>query len=142
MKKWWIGYTGADNGVEEVEVIGQRNPEAAWGMSVVRLGDGTIDDVRTSDLHETEAAARRGRAMNEAEDLEDEARNRDVSAEFCQDAAERELVKVAEYKAEARALRARAKGLRDMLAVGWVAPSGGEGLESYPEVKDATEGRR
>ena len=126
MKKWWIGYTGADNGVEEVEVIGQRNPEATWGMSVVRLLDGTIDDVRTADLHETEAAARRGRAMNEAEDLEDEARNRDVSAEFCQDAAERELVKVAEYKAEAAEFRARAKTLRDAL----------------DEVKDAMEGRR
>lgn len=115
MKKWWIGYTGKGNGVEEVEVIGQRNPEAAWGMSVVRLSDGTIDDVRTSDLHETEAAARRGRAMGEAEDLEDEAKNRDVSAEFCQDAADRQLAKAAAYKGEAAALRARAKVLRDAL---------------------------
>ena len=115
MKRWWIGYAGKDGKVEEVEVIGQRNPEASWGMSVVRLADGTFDDVRTSDLRDTESAARRGRSLSEAEDLEDEARNRDVSAEFCQDAAERELAKVAAYKGEAAALRARAKALRDAL---------------------------
>ena len=126
MKRFWIGYTGKDGKVEEVEVIGQRNPEVLWGMSVVRLANFTIDDVRTSDLHETETAARRGRAMGEAEDLEDEAENRDVSAEFCQDAAERELAKVAAYKGEAAALRDRAKALRDVLE----------------EVKDAVEGRR
>lgn len=142
MKRFWIGYTGAGNGVEEVEVIGQRNPEETWGMSVVRLADGTIDDVRTSDLHETEAAARRGRALGEAEELEDEARNLEESADHERKAAEWRMSVAAGRDDEARALRARAKFLRDGLAVGWVAPSGGEGLEAFPEVKDATEGRR
>ena len=115
MKKWWIGYTGPDETVQEVEVIGQRNPEAAWGMSVVRLADDTIDDVRTSDLHETEAEARRGRVLSEAEDLEDEAKNHDSAAKHAQNAADGALLSVARYKAEAAAMRARAKGLRDAL---------------------------
>ena len=126
MKKWWIGYTGASGAVCEVEVVGQRNPEAAWGMSVVRLLDGAIDDVRTSELHETEAAARRGRAMDEAEDLEDEARNLEESADHERKAAEWRLSVATGRNEEARALRARAKGLRDALE----------------EVKDAMEGRR
>lgn len=120
MKKWWIGYTGPDETVQEVEVIGQRNPEASWGMSVVRLADDTIDDVRTSDLHGTEAGARRGRALSEVEDLEDQAKDRDGSAEHAQDRADEALLSVARYKAEAAALRARAKGLRD--ALGEVVP--------------------
>ena len=126
MKRFWIGYTGASGAVCEVEVIGQRNPEAAWGMSVVRLGDGTIDDVRTADLHETEAAAQRGRALSEAEDLEDEARNLEESADHERNAAEWRLSVATKRNEEARALRARAKGLRDALE----------------EVKDAMEGRR
>ena len=115
MKRWWIGYTGKDGKVEEVEVIGQRNPEAGWGMSVVRLADGTIDDVRTSDLHDTEAAARRGRALNEAEDLEDEARNLEESADHERCAAQWRLSVAAGRDEDARALRARAKSLRDAL---------------------------
>ena len=115
MKRWWIGYTGKDGKVEEVEVIGQRNPEAAWGMSLVRLSDGTIDDVRTSDLHETEAAARRGRALGEAEDLEDEARNLEESADHERKAAQWRLSVAAGRDEDARALRARAQALRDAL---------------------------
>lgn len=126
MKRWWIGYTGPDETVQEVEVIGQRNPEASWGMSVARLADGTIDDVRTSDLHGTESEARRGRALSEAEDLEDQAKDRDGSAEHAQDRADEALANVARYKGEAAALRARAKAL----------------LDALEEVKDATEGRR
>ena len=126
MRKWWIGYTGKDGKVEEVEVIGQRNPEASWGMSVVRLATGTIDDVRTSDLHETETAARRGRAMGEAEDLEDEARNLEESADHERKAAQWRLSVAAGRDEDARALRARAKVLRDV----------------PEEVKDAVEGRR
>ena len=126
MKRWWIGYTGADNGVEEVEVIGQRNPEAEWGMSVVRLADGDIEDVPTSLLHDTETAAQRGRALSEAEDLEDEARNLEESADHERKAAEWRLSVATGRNEEARALRARAKGLRDALE----------------EVKDAMEGRR
>ena len=126
MKKWWIGYTGSTGEVVEVEVIGQRNPEASWGMSVVRLPEGIIEDVRSSDLHETEQAARRGRALSEAEDLEDEARNIEESAQHERDAAEWRMSVAAKREAEAAALRARAKALRDALE----------------EVKDATEGRR
>ena len=126
MKRWWIGYAGKDGKVEEVEVIGQRNPEASWGMSVVRLATGTIDDVRTSDLHETEAAARRGRALGEAEDLEDEARNLEESADHERKAAQWRLSVAAGRDEDARALRARAQALRDV----------------FEEVKDAMEGRR
>ena len=126
MKRWWIGYEGATGEVVEVEVIGQRNPEASWGMSVVRLPEGIIEDVRSSDLHETEAGARRGRALSEAEDLEEEARERGSGAEHHRDVAADALVRAEGLEAEARALRARAKALRDALE----------------EVKDATEGRR
>ena len=115
MKRWWIGYAGKDGKVEEVEVIGQRNPEASWGMSVVRLATGTIDDVRTSDLHETETAARRGRAMGEAEDLEDEARNLEESADHERCAAQWKAAQAAKRDLEARGMRARAKALRDAL---------------------------
>lgn len=115
MKRWWIGYTGASGAVCEVEVIGQRNPDKEWGMSVVRLADGTIDDVRTSDLYETEAAARRGRVLGEVEDLDLEARNHDTAAEEAQDTADGALLAVARHKAEAAAMRARAKGLREAL---------------------------
>lgn len=127
MKRWWIGYTGSTGEVVEVEVIGQRNPEASWGMSVVRLPDGIIEDVRSSDLHETEAGARRGRAMSEAEDLEGEARNWDLNAERCQDIADASLAQSREFKSKSAELRARAKALRDSVDA---------------EVKDATEGRR
>ena len=129
MMKWWIGYTGASGAVVEVEVVGQRNPEASWGMSLVRLADGTIDDVRTSDLHDTEAAARRGRAMGEAEDLEDQARNLEESAEHEQKAAEWRLSVAAGRNEEARSLRALAKALRDALV-------------KAGEVDDAMDGRR
>lgn len=126
MKKWWIGYTGAGEYVQEVEVVGTRAPGTEWEAPVVRLADGTIEDANRGSVFETEAEARRGRALSEVEDLEDEARNSDASAEHCQDMADRELARVAEYKAKAAELRARAKALRDAL----------------DEAKDATEGRR
>lgn len=131
MKKWWIGYTGPNETVQQVEVIGQRNPVFGGGMSVVRLPEGIIEDAATCALYETEAGARRARALSEAEDLEGEARGFDASAERCQDEADRELVRVAEYKAKAAELRARAKGLRDGLAES----------QDWPTV-EAVEGRR
>lgn len=129
MKKWWIGYTGVDGQVCEVEVIGQRNPNETWGMSVVRFADDVIDDVRTSDLHDTESGARRGRALSESADLEDEARNLEESAEHERKAGEWRMSVAARRDAEAVELRARAKELRDALT-------------ETSEVKDATEGQR
>lgn len=131
MRKWWIGYTGAGETVQEVEVIGQRNPVFGGGMSVIKLAEGIIEDAATSSLHDTEAGARRARVLSEAEDLDGEARGFDASAERCQDEADRKLALVAEYKAKAAELRARAKGLRDALAES----------QDWPTV-EAVEGRR
>lgn len=126
MKKWWIGYTGPGEDVQEVVVVGPRNTGTEWEAPVVRLADGTIEDANRGSVFETEWEARRGRVLSEAEDLEDEARNAENAAEHCQDMASRELARVAEYKASAAELRARAKGIRD----------------SLDEVRDAVEGRR
>lgn len=131
MRKWWIGYTGPNETVQEVEVIGQRNPAFGGGMSVIKLAEGIIEDAATSSLYDTEAGARRARVLSEAEDLDGEARGFDASAERCQDEADRKLALVAEYKAKAAELRARAKGLRDALAES----------QDWPTV-EAVEGRR
>lgn len=142
MKKWWIGYTGAGESVMKVDVATETNVGTGWERSHFRLPSGVLEDAPSKDLFATEAEAKRARVLNEAEDLEGEARNRDSAAEHERDVAAGAIARAEAREAEARALRARAKFLRDGLAVGWIAPSGSEGLEMYPEVKDATEGRR
>ena len=126
MKKWWIGYTGKDGGVCEVEVVGTRNVGTEWEAPTIRLADGTVEDAARCSVFDTEAGARRARVVEEVEDLEDEARNLEESANHKLYQAAESSLKAARYKGEAAALRARAKGLRDALE----------------EVKDAMEGRR
>lgn len=140
MKKWLVE---GKWGVVEVEVLGTY-PHAGAIVAVVVPNVGP-DDVRASDLYNTEAEARREHVDREACALEEEADRHDRQRVDAETLAKGHMDDAAWNAAKAAECRARAKGLRDALVefavpVKWVPMD--EALEMYPGVKDATEGRR
>lgn len=120
MKKWLVH----KRGVVEVEVLGPYSHDTRR-VAVVIAGVGP-DDVRAADVFGTEAEARREHVDREACALEELADKHDRQRVEAEELAKGHMDDAEWNRAEAAALRARAKGLRDALE----------------EVKDATEGRR